>query len=132
MRSMYKNLLMIPVDRHNMDMHAIRACLNALKEKHALSIFPEGTRHKKTLMEEMESGIAMIALRSGAPILPAYIIGKPRWFRPIDCYYGEPFSVAEIAARGINREACDEVMRRITALYRDMAATHAARQAKNS
>ena len=125
---MFKNLLMIPVDRHNMDMHAVRACLSALKEKHALSIFPEGTRYKKTLMEEMESGMAMIALRSGAPILPAYITGKPRWFRPIDCYYGEPFSVAEIAARGVNREACDEVMRRITALYRDMAATHTARQ----
>ena len=129
MRAMYRNMQMIPVDRHNMDMHAIRACLAALKEKHALAIFPEGTRHKKTLMEEMESGVAMIALRSGAPILPAYITGKPRWFRPIDCYYGEPFSVAEIAAGGINREACDEVMRRIAALYRDMAAEHTAQKA---
>jgi len=124
MRAMYKNMLMIPVDRHNMDMRAIRDCLKALKERHILGIFPEGTRHKKTLMQEMESGVAMIALRGDVPVLPAYISGKPKFLRPIDCYYGEPFTVTEFAAQGINREACDRVMAKITEVYRQMAETH--------
>lgn len=124
LRAMYRNMLMIPVDRHNMDMRAVRDCLKTLKEKHILGIFPEGTRHKKTLMQEMESGIAMIALRGEVPILPAYITGKPKFLRPIDCYYGEPFTVAEFAAQGINREACDRVMERITEVYRELAQTH--------
>jgi len=124
MRAVYRNMLMIPVDRHNMDMHAVRACLKTLKENHVLGIFPEGTRYKKTLMEEMESGVAMIALRSNVSILPVYISGKPRFFRPIDCYYGEPFSLAEIAAKGVNKETCEEVLAQITALYRDMAEKH--------
>lgn len=126
LRMMYRNMRMIAVDRHNMDMHAIRACLQTLKENHVLGIFPEGTRHKKTLMEEMESGMAMIALRGNARILPAYISGKPRLFKPVDCYYGEPFSVADIASRGVNKDTCDELMRKITALYHRMAEKHAA------
>ena len=68
-------------------------------------------------MEHMESGIAMIALRSGARLLPAYIAGRPGLFRRTHVYYGEPFSVKDIAARGINREACREVLERIQEVY---------------
>lgn len=126
MRSLYRRMLMIPVDRHNMDMQAVRACLKTLKEGHVLGIFPEGTRHKKTLMQEMESGIAMIALRGNVPILPAFVAGKPKLFRRVDCYYGEPFTVDEIAKGTINRDAVDAVMADITRRYHSMAAAHAA------
>lgn len=47
LRWLFNKLDMIPVDRHNMDMHAVRACLKTLKEGHVLGIFPEGTRTKK-------------------------------------------------------------------------------------
>jgi len=124
MRAVYKNMLMIPVDRHNMDMGAIRACLKALRENHVLGIFPEGTRYKKTLMEEMESGAAIIAMRGNVPILPIYMTGKMKFFKRTDCYIGKPFSVAEIASEGINRQTTDAVLARITALYRDMAEAH--------
>jgi hypothetical protein len=38
----------------------------------------------------------------------------------VDCYYGRPFTVRDIAAKGVNRETCDEVLQKITALYREM------------
>ena len=79
-------------------------------------------------MEHMESGIAMIALRSGARILPAYIAGKPGLFRRTHVYYGLPFSVKDIAARGVNREACQEVMERIQQVYAALEKEHAATQ----
>ena len=41
-----------------------------------LGIFPEGTRHKEGIMEHVESGVALIALRSGVPMIPLYI-GAP-------------------------------------------------------
>lgn len=47
-----------------------------------LGIFPEGTRHKEGIMEHVESGVALIALRSGVPMIPLYIGSKPRLFRP--------------------------------------------------
>ena len=128
LRWLFQKLLMIDVDRHNMDMAALRACLKTLREGHSLGVFPEGTRHKEGVMEHMESGIAMIALRSGARILPAYIAGKPGLFRRTHVYYGLPFSVKDIAARGVNREACQEVMERIQQVYAALEKEHAATQ----
>lgn len=114
----------IPVDRHNMDMAALRACLKTLKEGHVLGIFPEGTRHKEGVMQEIESGVAMIALRSGARLLPAYIASKPRLFRTTHVYFYDPVSVKDIAAKGVNKDACDAVTERIAAIYREMVAEH--------
>ena len=128
LRWLFRKLLMIDVDRHNMDMAALRACLKTLREGHSLGVFPEGTRHKEGVMEHMESSIAMIALRSGARILPAYIAGKPGLFRRTHVYYGLPFSVKDIAARGVNREACQEVMERIQQVYAALEKEHAATQ----
>ena len=119
-----KQIDAIPVDRHNMDMGAIRSCLKTLKEGHVLCIFPEGTRHKEGIMEDIESGASMIALRSGARLLPAYISAKPRLFRLTHVYFHEPVSVKDLAANGINKEACDAVSARITTIYREMVAEH--------
>lgn len=119
-----QKLLMIPVDRHNMDMGALRSCLKVLKEGHMLGIFPEGTRHKEGVMQEMESGVSMIALRSKARLLPAYISGKPGLFRRVHVYFHDPVSISDIAASGVNKEACDAVMERIAAVYRELVAEH--------
>ena len=118
------HLLMIPVDRHNMDMAAVRSCLKVLKEGHVLGIFPEGTRHKQGLMEEMEAGVAMMVLRSGVRMLPAYITAKPALLRTVHVYYGEPISVKDIAKKGINKDTCEEVLARIREAYVKLAKEH--------
>lgn len=41
-------------------------------------------------MEHVESGVALIALRSGVPLIPLYIGGKPRLFRRLDVRVGDP------------------------------------------
>lgn len=123
---------MIPVDRHNMDMAAVRACLKTLKDGHPLGIFPEGTRHKQGLMEDLESGISMIALRSGVRLLPAYIADKPRLFKHIDVYYGQPISLSALKQKGVNKETCDGVLSMITETYRGLAAAHAQRTGKEA
>ena len=74
-------LHMIPVSRGATDMGAMRACMSALKEGHVLGIFPEGTRKLPEMMQTVESGTGMIALRAGVPILPVYIQSKVRPFR---------------------------------------------------
>ena len=121
---LFTHMRMIAVDRHNMDMHAMRACLKTLQEKHPLGIFPEGTRHKEGVMEQMEGGTAMIALRSGAPLLPVYIAGKARLWHTTHCYFGTPIPYADLAKHGINRDACDALDRRITETYRELAEEH--------
>ena len=124
LRMLVEKLLMIPVDRHNMDMSAVRSCLKVLKEQHVLGIFPEGTRHKQGIMEDMESGVGMMALRAGVKLLPAYVSGKRRLFRTLHVYYGDPISVKDIAARGISKETCEEVLVRIREAYQPLIAEH--------
>lgn len=120
----FKAVWMIPVDRHNMDMSAIRACMKVLKDGKPLGIFPEGTRHKESVMQDIESGIAMMALRGGAQLVPAYITGKPKLFKRMDVYFGQPISLTEVAKKGIKKETCDEVLTIIKDTYQEMVAAH--------
>jgi 1-acyl-sn-glycerol-3-phosphate acyltransferase len=114
----------IPVDRHNTDMEAMRACMRVTREGHVLGIFPEGTRHHKGLMTELESGVAMIALRSKVPLVPVYIAGKLGLFRTLHVYVGEPIMMDDLRAEGINTQTCQALLGRITETY---AALDAAR-----
>ena len=114
----------IPVDRHNTDMEAMRACMRVTREGHVLGIFPEGTRHHKGLMTELESGVAMIALRSKVPLVPVYIAGKLGFFRTLHVYVGPPILMDDLRAEGINTQTCQVLLGRITETY---AALDAAR-----
>ena len=114
----------IPVDRHNTDMEAMRACMRVTREGHVLGIFPEGTRHHQGLMTELESGVAMIALRSKVPLVPVYIAGKLGLFRTLHVYVGEPIMMDDLRAEGINTQTCQALLGRITETY---AALDAAR-----
>ena len=116
------HLHMIPVDRHHSDMEAMRACLRVTKAGGVLGIFPEGTRHKEGIMEHVESGVALIALRSGVPMIPMYIGGKPRLFRRLDVRVGDPIAMDDLRARGVNRDTCEELLGRITETYRALTA----------
>lgn len=106
-----EKLHMISVARHMSDMAAMRAANNVLKEGEVLGIFPEGTRTPyDKLMQEVESGFALIALRNKAPILPAYIHGRPRPFKVTHVYFLPELDYAHIAEKGPSKEACDQLM----------------------
>jgi 1-acyl-sn-glycerol-3-phosphate acyltransferase len=60
----------IPVHRGEADLVAIRQCLDVLKAGNILAIAPEGTRSHDGSLLQAQPGIVLIALHSGAPILP--------------------------------------------------------------
>lgn len=67
----------IPVDRARAggDLGALRGCLTALKNDGCLVIFPEGTRAKGRKLKP-KSGVALMAHKSGAPVLTARIFNS--------------------------------------------------------
>ncbi len=67
-----------PVDRGNADRAALRLAEKHLANGKIVGIFPEGTRSPDATMQEAYPGVAMIAVRSGAPILPVAIFGTER------------------------------------------------------
>lgn len=112
-----RQLHAILVDRGNTDMEAMRSSMKALRGGEVMGIFPEGTRYHAGLMEELETGAAMLTLRSGAPLVPMYIPEKLKLFRRTECYVGEPIDYADLKAQGINSETCKALLERITAWY---------------
>ncbi len=119
-RWLMKALHMITVDRHAMDMEAMRACMRALKDGEVLGVFPEGTRHHEGTMRQMESGVALMALRARVPLVPVYVDRPCRLFRVTHVRAGEEIPTADLAAEGLSQETAARLMERIRETYRQM------------
>ena len=115
-----------PVRRGEADRQAIKQAEEVLKAGQVLVIFPEGTRSRSRKMKEGLAGVALIALRSGAPIVPVGIYGSEQFklwhlwpFRtPITLTYGTPFTLKREGRRGHTdlQGQLEVIMRRIAEL----------------
>ncbi len=91
-----------PVRRGEADRQALQTTLNLLKASEVVGVFPEGTRSRSDAMAQGQPGVALIALRSRAPIIPVAITGTEHIFRwPRRCLrpavtvrIGQPFTLA--------------------------------------
>jgi 1-acyl-sn-glycerol-3-phosphate acyltransferase len=79
-----------PVNRHEADYGAIKKAYQLLKEEQVIGMFPEGTRSTTGEIRKAYNGAALIAVRSGVPILPVAIDGTYRLFSPLKFYIGKP------------------------------------------
>ncbi len=64
-----------PVDRGAGDRAALETALRVLAEGGALLMFPEGTRHRDGEVHPFLPGVGMLAMRSGAPVVPVAVWG---------------------------------------------------------
>lgn len=92
-----KQVFAFPVDRGHADLQSLKVALTLLEKGKAFGIFPEGKRSITGEVDELESGAAFLALRSGAPIIPIY--SDPNAFRRvrIRMAVGEPMDAKAIA-----------------------------------
>ena len=103
-----------PVDRGHSDLNAVRTSMALLKDGHGLGIFPQGTRSPDNSPTPMLDGVSMIALRSGAPVIPAYIGGPYRLFHRTQISFGPPVSFEGLSRR-VDSDTLDKATRRIEA-----------------
>ncbi|WP_456049033.1 lysophospholipid acyltransferase family protein [Acetivibrio cellulolyticus] len=84
-----------PVKRGKADVEAIKTSLKLLENNEILGIFPEGTRMKKKAANSIrvKPGVALIAQKSGAPIIPVAVMGSYKPFSKIKIVFGKPFSI---------------------------------------
>ncbi len=96
-----------PVHRGQMDREALRQADQLLAQGMSLVMFPEATRSKNAQLQSAFPGSALIALRSGVPILPVGITGTEKvkgvaWIlrRPvITVNIGHPFYLPSVNSR---------------------------------
>jgi len=92
-----------PVDREAADLDAFRTAMRILEAGQVLAVFPEGTRSRDGALQAVREGVGMLALRSGAPVLPVAVVDSdlawprgqllPRFGRHVTVRYGQPFKV---------------------------------------
>lgn len=90
-RWFFRSCCGIPVNRDNVALSTIKESLQVLKNDKILTIFPEGTRNKTDEpLIEFKAGASVFAVRSGAPVVPMYIIKRGKFFRRNIVMVGEP------------------------------------------
>jgi cytidylate kinase len=67
-----------PVRREGADAAALRVALRVLEQGGALLVFPEGTRGPEGRLREPRPGAALLAVLSGAPVVPVFVSGTGR------------------------------------------------------
>jgi 1-acyl-sn-glycerol-3-phosphate acyltransferase len=117
----------IPLRRGEPDIGALRTAIERLKAGHIVIIDPEGTRSGDGRLQKGNPGAVLLALRSGAPLLPVVFHGSEHYkenlrrLRRTDFHIevGRPFHL-NAGGRRVTRQArqqmIDEVMYQMAAL----------------
>ncbi len=118
---------LIPVKRGEGDTSALRKAVKALEDGYIFGIAPEGTRNKTGRLKRALPGAVLLAVHSGAPILPVAHWGGESFlknlarFKRTDFHarVGKPFKL-KLDGLKVNREirqqVADEMMIRIAKL----------------
>jgi 1-acyl-sn-glycerol-3-phosphate acyltransferase len=118
-----------PVDRSGADIAALREAQHVVDDGLLLLMFPEGTRSRDRQLHKGFAGTALVAYRTGAPMIPIAITGTEHvpwpwvFFRPfigprVTITFGKPFYPphAERINSQAARAATDEIMLHIAEL----------------
>jgi 1-acyl-sn-glycerol-3-phosphate acyltransferase len=118
-----------PVDRQGADLAALREAQSVVHDGVLLLMFPEGTRSRDRQLQSGFPGTALVAYRTGAPIIPIAITGTENipwpwvFVRPfmgpkVTVRIGKPFypPKAERITSKQAKDATDDIMRHVAEL----------------
>jgi 1-acyl-sn-glycerol-3-phosphate acyltransferase len=104
-----------PVDRGAADVEAFRLASRILEAGHVLLVFPEGTRSPDGALQEAKDGVALLAQRTGAQIVPVGLnntdavwkkgakLPLPLPRHTITMRVGEPFRLSDVVPADADR-----------------------------
>jgi 1-acyl-sn-glycerol-3-phosphate acyltransferase len=139
----FRGVGQIPIRREggSASERALQSATEVLEGGGVFGIYPEGTRTRDGKLHRGHTGVARLALRTGAPIVPVGLVGTdavqpvdsklPRLFKPVRICFGEPLDLRHYEGRHDDRlalrDVTDEVMFEIGQLcgyeYSDTYAT---------
>jgi 1-acyl-sn-glycerol-3-phosphate acyltransferase len=123
-----ENFGSFPVKRNAFDREAIRQAEDWLGKGISLIMFPEGERSMNAQLKEALPGAALIALRTGVPVVPVAITGTQyvrnlKWalfhHPKVTITIGKPFNPPQCdgkPTRAQRNQFCDDIMYKIAEL----------------
>lgn len=107
--ALIRKLGAFPVHRGKGDLAAIKAAFKIFKDNGVMLMFPEGGRVKGTERRRAKPGVALIAQKSGVPVIPVHLSGKYRFMSRITVTYGKPISFEEYKGLRMSGEEIQEL-----------------------
>lgn len=145
-KAFFRGVGQIPVDRAGgqASERALRTGLRVLSEGRLLGIYPEGTRTPDGRLYRGKTGVARLALESGAPVIPCAMVGtfefmpagklRPRLRIRPGVRFGKPLDFSRYAGletdRFVLRAVTDEIMYTLMELSGQEYVDEYAQQAK--
>ena len=120
--SLFQKLGVFGVDRGHSDLKAVKTAIQSVRDGSYLLVFPEGTRVAHEGDARPKGGVVMIAMRTGAPLVPVYAGTKRKFFHTTHIVFGEPYEPKTETRHGTAEEYqayADEVVRRAYELGRE-------------
>jgi 1-acyl-sn-glycerol-3-phosphate acyltransferase len=125
----HRHIGSIPVSLARPDPGAIRRALRVLEQGSVVGIFPEGPFSRHGRLVRGQPGVALVALRSGVPVVPAAISGTfdalaaRRFFVPrrvpLSVRFGKPLHFAvprQPVTQGVRSDVTGSIMEAIAGL----------------
>ena len=122
----FRGVGQIPIRREggSVSERALAAATEVLEAGNVFGIYPEGTRTRDGSLHRGHTGVARLALKTGAPIVPVGLVGTdeiqatdkklPRLLKPVTIRFGNPITVDRYAGREhdrlVLRQITDEVI----------------------
>jgi 1-acyl-sn-glycerol-3-phosphate acyltransferase len=132
MAAFFHGMGQVPVQRS--DPRSAAAVINigveVLSGGRALGIFPEGTRSPDGRLYRFRTGVARLALRSGAPVVPVGIAGTrevqppgSKWWhrKPVRVSFGAPMSFGHRAAEERSARVLREVTEQVRCAVQELS-----------
>jgi len=129
LRWFYYMMGSIPVGAEGADPAALKQAIRVLKGRDAIAIFPEGQRMADGNPGAGKDGVALLAARTGAPVIPAAIIGAHRVMpvgsafpRPgvIRVVFGPPLVFPVVEGQRATRDQMREFAGRVMQAIREL------------
>lgn len=111
-----RKLGIISVKRGGNDLTAIKTSMKVLSGGNRLLVFPEGTRVEEEGGGVAKGGVAVMATRTGTPMVPVYCGKRKKFLRRTTVVFGQPYTPVIAGRRPTaeeNREIAEEILRRI-------------------
>ncbi len=117
----------IPVQRGAPDTEALKAAADRIRSGDVFALAPEGTRSGDGVLGRGRAGVVLLALETGAPIMPVVHYGDANWQEnlkrirrtPFHIRVGMPFSLdtrGKRADRALRQAMLEEIMVQMAAL----------------
>ena len=105
----YRNCGCIPIDREKFSLNSLREITEMLKGGYMIGIFPEGHVSLDKPMNSFKSGVVLMALQAGVPIVPTYRELRTSIWKRQRVVMGEPINIKEKFGPNIGMKEVEEI-----------------------